>query len=111
MRYVLQHPLVQEIVNDLNVMTPEEIRKKYKYREAKLRYKLMFLLVLTTGKRGDVIMNLLIKKLQAAKKAANGLMVASVHNHKTFATYGAALLTFYTEEMYLACVGYCGAFR
>ena len=111
MRYVLEHEKVLVMLNDLNVMTPEAIRRKYKFTEAKVRYTLMYLLIMTTGKRPDAIANLKIEEIMAAKTAKNGLMVALCHNHKTFETYGAAHVVFYTEQLYLACVGYYGAFR
>ena len=92
-------------------MEPEELTKKYKYTEVKVRHTLMFLLVATTGKRGDAIKNLKIEEIMGAKKTKNGLMVAASKEHKTAPTYGPALITFHTEELYLACMGYITAFR
>ena len=44
---------------------------KYMYTESKVRYTLMFLLVVTTGKRGDAVKNLKIGEIMGAKKAKN----------------------------------------
>ena len=98
-------------MNDLNTLEPEEVVSKYMYTESKVRYTLMFLLVVTTGKRGDAVKDLKLDEMMGAKKAKNGLMGAFSKEHKTALYYGPALVTFYTEELYLATVGYITAFR
>ena len=108
---IFDDPRVNAILNDLNTLELEELIKKYKYTEAKVRHTLMFLLVVTSGKQGDALKNLKIGEIMGAKKTKNGLMVATSKEQKTAPPYGPALITFHTEEPYLACVGFITAFR
>ena len=110
LKHILEHEKVAAMLSNLSEKTPEEIREIYS--EAEVRYCLMGQLLVTTGKRSDAVAHLTVGGIcSKGQKTDNGCWVVPVREHKTFTTYGSSLVTFETEELYNASLGYMHAFR
>ena len=109
-RYLLENEEFNHYKNQLNAMSPDQIREKID--ECKARYALSSECLLTTGgKRPGTVANTTTGELQKGKVQEDGSIVVSVYDHKTFDKYGTSKLTFWREGLYSACIKYSDAFK
>ena len=112
-KYLLNHPALQKIADDLKSMDPLELEEHY--TEVTLRNFLISTLLMTGGgKRPEAITKLSVVEYQAAKPNKDGVYVVRIHKHKTFQKYGVALCSFSRlafDGVYEALGNYMHAFR